>query len=82
MTQFSRTPDITSSGDPVGDIAPCHSHAEATLPLKLWLSDDERPHAKADCGSQSDGQQREPHLDMEPHLATLLELALCARRLW
>jgi hypothetical protein len=54
MTQFSRTPDITSSGDPVGDIAPCHSHAEATLPLKLWLSDDERHHAKADCSNQSE----------------------------
>src|SRR5438105_13344827 len=37
------------------------------------LSHDECRHAKADRSSQTDCQQREPRLDIEPHLAILLK---------
>jgi hypothetical protein len=39
----------------------------------LRLSHDECRHAKADRSSQTDCQQREPRLDIEPHLAILLK---------
>ena len=49
--------------------------------MRLWLSHDECHHAKAHRSSQSDGQQREPHLDIEPHLTTSWgRLYLPARR--
>ena len=40
----------------------------------------ERYYAEADRSSQGNGQHREPHLDMEPHLAFLLEHEKSARR--
>jgi hypothetical protein len=40
----------------------------------LCRSLDEVYHAEADRGSQGDGHQREPHLDIEPHLMMLLAL--------
>jgi hypothetical protein len=39
----------------------------------LRLSHDECRDAKADRSSQTDCQQREPRLDIEPHLGTLLK---------
>jgi len=52
-------------------IDPRAERAWRALPLRLCVSHDEWHHAKADRSSQSDSQQREQHLDIEPHLTTL-----------
>jgi len=45
-------------------IDPRAERAWRALPLRLCVSHDEWHHAKTDRSSQSDGQQREQHLDI------------------